>query len=45
MRIMTEDKKQSVDIGGEDIWKAVYSTALSCIGKKRKKYPLAFDFL
>ena len=45
MRIMTEDKKQSVDIGGEDIWKAVYSTALSCIGKKRKKYQLAFDFL
>ncbi len=45
MRLLSKDGKRLVNIGGGDIWKAVYSTAVSCIGKKRKKYPLAFDFL
>ena len=45
MRIISKDGKKEVNIGGSDIWKAVYSTAISCIGKKRKKYPLAFAFL
>lgn len=45
MRLYSKDGKKSVNIGGGDIWKAVYSTAVSCIDKKRKKYPLAFDFL
>ncbi len=44
MKIVSADGKRVIDIGGEDIWKAVYSTMVSCIGKKRKKYPLAFDF-
>ena len=45
MRLYSKDGKKYVNIGGGDIWKAVYSTAVSCVGKKRKKYQLAFDFL
>ena len=45
MRLISSDGKKSVNIGGGDIWKAVYSTAVSCLGENRKKYPLAFDFL
>ena len=45
MRLLSEDGKKTVNVGGGDIWKALYSTAVSCLGKKRKKYPLAFDFL
>lgn len=45
MRLLSEDGKRFINVGGVDIWKAVYSTAVSCVGKKRKKYSLAFDFL
>lgn len=45
MRLISDDGKKYVNIGGGDIWKALYSTAIACLGKKRKKYPLAFDFL
>lgn len=45
MRLISKDGKKTVSVGGGDIWKALYSTVVSCIGKRRKKYPLAFDFL
>lgn len=45
MRLISEDGKRYVNVGGADIWKAVYSTVVSCIGNKRNEYPLAFDFL
>ena len=45
MRLISGDGKKTVNIGSGDIWKAVYSTVVSCVGKKRKKYPLAFNFL
>lgn len=45
MRIISLDKKRVVDIGSEDVWKAVYSTIVSCTGKKRKKFPMAYAFL
>ena len=45
MRLISKDGLRTVNIGGGDVWKAVYSTVVSCIGSKRKKYPLAFDFL
>jgi len=45
MRLLSEDGKRYVNIGGVDIWKSVYSTVVSCVGKKRKKYPLAFEVL
>lgn len=44
MRLICKNGKKSVNIGGSDIWKAVYSTTDACVGKKRKKYPLAFGF-
>jgi hypothetical protein len=44
MKIISGDKKRTVDVGGADIWKAVYSTIFSCVGKKRKKYPQVFSF-
>ena len=43
MRLLSEDGNRYVNIGGADIWKSVYSTVMSCVGKKRKKYPLAFE--
>lgn len=45
MRLISSDGKKTVNIGGGDIWKSVYSTVVSCVGKKRKEYPLAFGFL
>ncbi len=44
MKLMSEDKKREVDLGSSDMWKAVYSTIISCLGNKRKKYSLAFSF-
>lgn len=45
MIILCENGKRSVNIGGSDIWKAVYSTIVSCIGEKRNDFKLALDFL
>lgn len=45
MIIISEDQKRIIDIGEEDIWKAVYSTIISCIGYNKNKYPLVFDFI
>ncbi len=45
MRLISEDGKRVVNIGGSDIWKSLYSTAVSCLGGKRKNYELAFRFL
>lgn len=45
MRLISGDGEKTVNIGSGDIWKAVYSTVVSCVGKRRKKYPLAFNFL
>ncbi len=44
MRLFSKDGKRSVDLGRSDIWKAVYSTVVACLGKNRKKYLLAFEF-
>lgn len=45
MRLISDDGKRTVNVGGGDVWKALYSTTVNCLGKKKKKYDLAFDFL
>ena len=45
MIIKSVDGKRRIDVGGADIWNAVYSTVESCLGDKRDEYSLAFDFL
>lgn len=45
MRLISNDGKRSVDIGSGDIWKAVYSTVVSCVEKSTKHYTLALEFI
>lgn len=36
MRLISEDGKRVVNIGGSDIWKSLYSTAVSCLGENER---------
>ena len=36
MRLISDDGKRTVNVGGGDIWKALYSTTVNCLGKKKK---------
>ena len=44
MIIQSIDGKRVVDVGGSDIWKAVYSTIVTCTGNNRKEYQFVIDF-
>ena len=45
MELRTSDGKRTVDIGSEDIWFSVYSTAEERLGGFKRKIPLALEFL
>lgn len=45
MRLISSDGRRIVDVGAGNIWKSVYSTVISCLGRKRKDFQLAYSFL
>lgn len=45
MIIMSSDNKRYVDVGSENIWYSVLSTAEIRLASIKRKIPLALDFL
>lgn len=45
MRIVSDDGKRRVDVGGADIWHSVYSTVIECLGRNKNKIYLAIRFM
>lgn len=45
MVLTSSDGKRVIDVGAEDIWFSIYSTAEGRLGGFKKKIPKAMDFL
>ncbi len=45
MKLLCENGEKYINIGRFDLWKALYSTVVGCLGNKEEQYQLAFEFL